>query len=245
MGRFSCGIQCTRATLFGLNILFVFVGFTVMGLGIYIKVNGNFSSISEIYKVSQALGSEAMQWIGVGMIVAGIFTALLAAFGCLGAVLKNRCFLYLYAVLLSLIVFFEFGAVITTLVFRNDLWKTYDSSFVEIFNHAYGENQTATIQIIEDIEHRFKCCGVDGPSDYAKFGYRIPRSCYPNKKAIAGLPYTEGCAQAVAIWVWNQLPLIAGSLGALLFIEIFGVISSIALGVAISHSSNVEDYHKF
>ena len=84
MVRLSCGVQCTRATLFALNIVFLLVGFTVMGFGIYIKVNGNFKSIAEIYSISEALGNDAMQWVGVGLIVMGILTACLAAFGCLG-----------------------------------------------------------------------------------------------------------------------------------------------------------------
>ncbi|CAF0884124.1 unnamed protein product [Rotaria sordida] len=244
MVQLSCGVQCTRAALFALNILFLLVGFTVMGLGIYIKVNGNFNAISEIYGVSEALGKEAMQWIAVGMIIVGIFTACLAAFGCLGAILQNRCFLYAYSVFLSLIIFMEFAAVIVTLVFRKDLWKTYDSGFMEIFHHAYSQNQTDTIKIIENLEHKFKCCGVDGASDYAKYGYKIPQSCYMDP-SIKSVLYSQGCAQAVIIWIWNKLPIIAGVLGAILFIELFGVISSIVLGVAISHSADTAYYIKF
>ncbi|CAF0924242.1 unnamed protein product [Rotaria sp. Silwood1] len=244
MVQLSYGVQCTRAALFALNILFLLVGFTVMGLGIYVKVNGNFIAISEIYGVSEALGREAMQWIGVGMITVGILTACLAAFGCLGAVLKNRGFLYTYSVILLLIIFFEFAAVIVTLVFRNDLWKTYDSGFMEVFHHAYSQNQTETIKIIENLERKFKCCGVDGASDYARYGYKIPSSCYADESTKRIL-YSQGCAEAVAIWVWNKLPIIAGVLGAILFIELFGVISSIVLGVAISHSSDPTYYVKF
>ncbi|CAF3376957.1 unnamed protein product [Rotaria sp. Silwood1] len=262
MVQLSCGVQCTRAALFALNIIFLLVGFSVMGLGIYVKVNGNFIAISEIYGVSEALGREAMQWIGVGMITVGILTACLAAFGCLGmlnkkigdykylsyiylgAVLKNRGFLYTYSVILLLIIFFEFAAVIVTLVFRNDLWKTYDSGFMEVFHHAYSQNQTETIKIIENLERKFKCCGVDGASDYARYGYKIPSSCYMDESTKRIL-YSQGCAEAVAIWVWNKLPIIAGVLGAILFIELFGVISSIVLGVAISHSSDPTYYVKF
>ncbi|CAF2400272.1 unnamed protein product [Rotaria sp. Silwood2] len=244
MVQLSCGVQCTRAALFALNILFLLIGFGVMGFGIYVKVNGNFTAIAEIYEVSEALGKEAMQWIAVGMIVVGILTACLAAFGCLGAVLQNRGFLYTYSVFLSLIIFFEFAAVIVTLVFRNDVWKTYDSGFMEVFDRAYSQNQTDIIKTIENLEGKFQCCGVNGPSDYSKHSRKLPPSCYSNE-LIKPTPYSEGCAQAVAIWVWNKLPIIAGVLGTILFIELFGVISAIVLGVAISHSSNAAYYIKF
>lgn len=61
-----------------------------MGVGIYVRVSDNFRAISEVYKVSQALGSEAMQWIAIGLILVGVFTALLAAFGCLGKLVNRR-----------------------------------------------------------------------------------------------------------------------------------------------------------
>lgn len=149
---------------------------------------------------------------------------------------------------MGLIVLIEFGGVIATLVFRNDLWKSYESGFQEVFHHAYSNHQNYTIKIIEDVERQFKCCGVNGPSDYPIDGYKIPRACYPKRGPLKELPYTDGCARAVANWVWNQLPIIAGSLGAILFIEIFGIISSIVLGVAISHSMSspyIESYRKF
>ncbi len=88
MVQLSCGVQCSRAALFALNIVFLLVGFTVMGFGIYIKVNGNFKSIAELYSISEALGSNTMNWVGVSMIVMGLLTACLAAFGCLGMLKK-------------------------------------------------------------------------------------------------------------------------------------------------------------
>ncbi len=91
MPRLSCGMQCALAALFALNILFLFIGFSVMGVGIYIKSSGSFSAVAEIYSISESLGSEAMQWIGVGMIVAGVLTVGLATFGCLGILkIKNN-----------------------------------------------------------------------------------------------------------------------------------------------------------
>lgn len=84
MARLSCGVQCTSGVLFGLNLLFVLLGLTVMGLGIYVKVNENFASVTELYSISEALGHNTMKWVGIDMIIAGVFSSILAAFGCLG-----------------------------------------------------------------------------------------------------------------------------------------------------------------
>jgi len=239
MVRLSCGVQCLRTILFVLNIIFLFFGLTILGLGIYVKVNGNFSAIVAAYNITQALGNASIQWIGTIMIIVGVFTSCLAIFGCLGAVCKNRFFLYVYSILLILIIIFEFVAVIVTLKFRDDLWRSYDSGFEQVFQYAYRHNQTETIQIIEQLEREFKCCGVNNYLDYTRSGYQIPNSCYSN-----GILFNKGCATAVAIWIWNALPIIAGVLGSILFIEIFGVISSLVLGVAISHASDTNVYYK-
>ena len=160
-----------------------------------------------------------------------------------GAVLNNRCLLYFYTIILIFIILLEAAAVIVTLVYRQKLWDTYDSGLLEVFNHAYSRNQTETKKMIENLESQFQCCGVNGPSDYYVNYFTVPKSCY---KPHSSVPNTEGCAVAVANWLWKEIPIIAGVLGSILFIEIFGVISSLVLGVAISHSSQADyDYRKF
>ncbi len=159
----------------------------------------------------------------------------------LGAVLHNRCLLYSYSISLILITFFEFATVVVMLVFRDNVWRTYDSDFMEIFHNAYSKNDTKAIKAIENLEIKFECCGVDNSSDYINFGYTIPSACYP-QQSIKFHPYYIGCAEAVNTWVWNHLPTIIGILVAVLFIEIFGVTGSLVLGVAITHSTRNEQY---
>ena len=244
MARLSCGVQCSSAILFALNLLFFLLGFTVMGLGIYMRVNGNFDAIAGVYNISQVLGWEAMQSVGAMLIAAGVFTSLIAAFGCLGAILQKRVFLYLYAALLTFIILVQFAAVIVTLVYRNNLWYSFDSGLMEVFQRAYGQNQSEAIRMIENVEREFQCCGVDGAFDYIKFGYKLPLSCFPSQSPLF-LPFNRGCAQGVVLWLWAELPLIAGGVGAILLVEIFGVIASLVLGVAIAHSTQAARYVKF
>ncbi|CAF2840990.1 unnamed protein product [Rotaria sp. Silwood2] len=244
MVRLSRGVQCTRIVLLVLNIIFLIFGFSILILGIYIKVNGNFSAITAAYNRTQTLGEESMQWIGTIMIIVGVFTSCLALFGCLGAMCQNRFFLYSYAIILGLIISLKLAIVIVVLRFRNDLWQSYDSGFEEIFQNAYRYNQIEMIKIIEQLEQEFKCCGVNSYTDYTKYGYSIPHSCYRNQ-IPKEFPFSQCCAEAVVLWVWNKLPFIAVVLSIILFIEIFGLISSIVLGVAISHASNTNIYKKF
>ncbi len=241
MPHLSCGVKCSRVMLVVLNIIFLLFGFAIWGLGIYVKFDGNFKTIVAAYNITEALGGRTMGWIGIIMIILGIITAGLAVFGCLGAGYKNRLFLYTYAVILTLIIFLEFASVVVTLQFRNDLWQSYDSGYKQVFQDAYLQNQTQTIDLIEQLERQFQCCGVDSYVDYIDVHHLIPMSCYPNQTPI-GPPFITGCTKAILSWVWNELPIIAAVLGSILFFEIFGIVSSLVLGVAISHSSQTDTY---
>lgn len=77
-------LRYTRIILFVFNLLLLLFGFCLIGLGVYIKSSDSFDVISQLYSVSDALRGEAMQWIGIGMIIAGILTSFLAVFTCLG-----------------------------------------------------------------------------------------------------------------------------------------------------------------
>lgn len=242
MPRLSCGVRCSRIMLIILNIVFLLLGLAIFGMGIYIKVYGFLSGIATAYNITESLGNETMQLIGTMMIVIGVLTLLLAAFGVLGAVAENQCFLYAYVVALSLVLLLEFAGVIVTLKFQSKLWYSYDSGFSDVFKRAYTHNQTDTIKVIEQLEREFNCCGVDSYNDYINISRLIPNSCYLNQKPI-GLPFNKGCATAVTGWVVDQLPIIAGILGVILFIEIFGITASSVLAVAISHSSTAVLYY--
>ena len=137
----------------------------------------------------------------------------------------------------------EFAAFITTLIYRSNLFTSYESGFLEVFNHAYEQKNTDAINIIENLERQFRCCGVQNVSDYVQNHFEIPLSCRPDQ-LLQNAPFSQGCAVAVTDWMWDQLPVIAGVLGTVLFIELFGIVSSLILGVAISHASSIEVYQK-
>lgn len=149
--------------------------------------------------------------------------------------LKNRGFLYLYAIILTFLILTEFAAVIATLVYRNRIRDSYKSGLKELFNEIYRNNHTDLEYVIEDIERGFKCCGVYNVSDYYNDNYTVPSSCYEKGDFHKSI-YSKGCADAVIHWLWKQFPIVVGALFGILLIEIFGVVSSISLGTAIFHS---------
>lgn len=157
----------------------------------------------------------------------------------LGTILQNQCILYVYSIFLLLIIVFQVIVVIIIFIFRNNVLKTYDTGFKQIFHNAYDQNQTNVLIIIENLEYQFQCCGYDNFFDYSKFHYPMPDSCYPNQSPIFH-PYYQGCANVVINWIGNELPIIAGVLGGIVLVEIIGIILSLVLNVKISDSPKKE-----
>jgi uncharacterized membrane protein len=159
----------------------------------------------------------------------------------LGALFKNRCFLYLYAIILSLFIITELAAFIITFSSRVRVRDSYESGFREVFIKTYRDNDTGLQNFIEGMERDLKCCGVQNVTDYYQKNFTVPAACHQDQNFDKPI-FDKGCADAVIDWVWDKFSIIGGVLGSILLIEIFGVISAIALGIAISHSSYDEIY---
>lgn len=84
MARLSCSIEATSIVLFALNMLFLVLGGSMLGFGIYLKVSKKFDVALSPHINAQIIGGEAIEIVGVVLIIVGVFTAILSAFGCLG-----------------------------------------------------------------------------------------------------------------------------------------------------------------
>ncbi len=159
----------------------------------------------------------------------------------IGAWKEKQGLLYTYAIILGLLMAAELAAFITAMVMRVDIRNTYENNLWNIFEDAYVKNKTDIQDAVEKLEKLFECCGVDDPNDYDSIHLEIPSSCFKNPETREGL-YTIGCADAIIDWIWDELPKIGGVIGAVIFLEFFGLIASISMGVAISHYSYGQIY---
>ena len=84
MGRFSCGVQCTRTCFAVMNILFVVAGFTLLGFGIFLNISKKLDIALSPHLNTNILGANVLRDVGQILIVFAVFTILLSSFGCLG-----------------------------------------------------------------------------------------------------------------------------------------------------------------
>ena len=82
--KLSCGVECMRGILLLLNTIFIFAGISLVGLGIYIKVDNKFSSALVRIAEESDFKGDSLGFLAFILIGGGIFTFLIALFGCLG-----------------------------------------------------------------------------------------------------------------------------------------------------------------
>jgi hypothetical protein len=80
----GCGADFTRGVLLVLNVLFVIVGLALIGVGIYIKVDANFAAILSKLTSDNNFEGQSFGYLAFVMIGGGVFTVLIALFGCMG-----------------------------------------------------------------------------------------------------------------------------------------------------------------
>ncbi|CAF0748053.1 unnamed protein product [Adineta ricciae] len=219
-----------RGALLVFNILFVIVGITLIGLGVYIKVDDNFASVLSKIADNSDFSGQALGFLAFVMIGGGVVTLLIALFGCMGALWNNRCFLYIYAFVLGLLMILELVAFIMAFVYKGQLTDVYKDTLFKVFDKALTENQTSVIHAFQELENKMKCCGIHNISDYGK-----PPKVTLSERCLAA-PESEGCSDAIIGFLNKHLPIIGGSLGGVLLLELCGLIGAIALAVALKHA---------
>lgn len=128
----------------------------------------------------------------------------------------------------------ELAAFITMMSTRVRIRHSYESGLWRVFTDAYDNKRQDLIEAVEELEQEFLCCGVNNSKDYEKVNGTVPKSCHVDQ-SFSKPVFEKGCADAFIDWMWDELPIIGGVVGAILVIEIFGVIASISLAVAVSH----------
>jgi hypothetical protein len=121
----------------------------------------------------------------------------------------------------------ELAGFILAFSYKSRLENVYRDSLKEAFDAALSQNNTKVVNVFHDLEKELKCCGVNGPTDYNTHPQFITPDCYA---------HPTGCSTAIIDWLDKNLPIIGGVLGGVLLLEIVGLLSAVALVVALRHA---------
>lgn len=128
----------------------------------------------------------------------------------------------------------EFIGFIFVFAYRSKVESVYRDSLGKVFIEALKGNKEKVLKPFHDLEKKLGCCGVNGRQDYTDAGLEGPPICYTNETAT-------GCSTLIINWLNDKFPIIGGTLGAVLLLELLCLLSAIVLAAALKTSYVQED----
>ncbi|XP_050081775.1 tetraspanin-13 [Anopheles aquasalis] len=129
------GFSCSKNALIALNVLYVLVGFLLIGVGVY----GRAASIVTNLPIIS------------GILVCGVILILISVLGLIGAVKHHQVMLFFYMIILFLLFLIQFSIACSCLAVSAER------------QHQFAEQgwTLASIEIKKEVQDKFLCCGFN------------------------------------------------------------------------------------
>ncbi|NXP26504.1 TSN1 protein, partial [Scytalopus superciliaris] len=175
------------------NLAIFLSGGTLLGVGIWVKVDGE--SFVDIFG---ALSSSVLQVVNVSyvLIVIGAILLVIGFLGCYGAQKESKCLLMMFFSVVLIIFIAEVAVAVVALVYTG-LAETLLSALVTpVLKDKYGKDKTLT-HIWNTTMTKVHCCGLNNYTDFNdSFWYNehntYPEPCFGASPPLAR-PHLCGC----------------------------------------------------
>lgn len=151
--------------------------------------------VDPTFMISLAQEQQNYQYALFILLGLGILMVLLAFCGCCGALKESTCMLVSFFCVMLIVVTAEIAAGVWAYQNSDKLESFVKSNFKHTINNEYKAIESRT-EVVDFIQVKLQCCGVDGPSDWshskynnakgglldlamstAKISYAVPPSC--------------------------------------------------------------------
>jgi CD63 antigen len=238
------GMKFIKYSIFCFNLLFFISGIVIIAVGAVAQAQFlQYESFLEDKFFSPP----------VLLIVVGCFIALIAFFGCCGAIKENHCMTMTFAVLLAIILILELSAGIAAYVLRGDL-NTYVNSGMKSQINYYNQSDAhlAVTHNWNEIQQDLKCCGVDSPIDWRNASLwrnqshgeqdvpdtcckKVTTDCGINNMNNGNVTFTQGCYPQLKVEIEGNILAVGGVGIGLAFLQLIGVVFACCLARAIRY----------
>lgn len=201
-----CKVEHLRYAVFGLNLVLAILGFVILALAVWIRVDPDF------WEYSTSLDIEDFYKACYMFMIAGLIIMMFAFCGCCGALNEVQWMLIIYMVISFAFFVIEVAAVILVwhAPYNKSIRKTLEGTLRrKLDDRDYDES---TRYFIDYVQAHLECCGSTGPLDY---NATAPASC---SNPETGSVFTKGCANVMLNYLQTKAAIIGGiALPILLF----------------------------
>ncbi|XP_051652055.1 tetraspanin-1 [Manacus candei] len=161
------------------NLAIFLSGGTLLGVGIWVKVDGQ-----SFVNIFGALSSSVLQIVNVSyvLIVIGAILLIIGFLGCCGAQKESKCLLMVFFSVVLIIFIAEVAVAVVALVYTTLAESLLTAVVTPVLKEQYGKDPTIT-QIWNTTMTQVHCCGLNNYTDfnnsfyYEKNGFYPPQCC--------------------------------------------------------------------
>ncbi|KAM3932910.1 leukocyte surface antigen CD53 isoform 1-T2 [Leptodactylus fuscus] len=215
-------IKILKYILFAFNLLFWATGCAIIAIGIYFVVHNVYG---DLFPNSPSIT------VGNILILFGCIIMVFGFLGCMGAIKENKCLLLTFFILLLLILLIEVSLAIVLFIYEKEIDPYVTQQLRISFDKHKQKNNNMTVW--DDIQRNFKCCGINGSSDWDK---EIPKSCCEEGVCNKKNAFT-GCSVFFRTWFENNFLYVGITTICISVIEVLGMSFALTLYCHISRSS--------
>ncbi|KAM4677688.1 tetraspanin-16 [Discoglossus pictus] len=177
-------IQCLKMIMCIFNGVIFLGGIAVLGVGIWVKVDGGSFS-----KILGTVAPQLMQVVNVGYLCMAIggFLMVMGFLGCCGAMKESKCMLMTFFIIILIIFIAEVAGAVVVLAFSSvsKIFIDYLGNIaVKYLHEDFGHDDELTT-VWNATMKELKCCGFNGYTDfdnstYYKINHQYPPVCCSN-----------------------------------------------------------------
>ncbi|XP_055716001.1 tetraspanin-13 isoform X2 [Phlebotomus papatasi] len=158
------GFTCSKNSLIALNVLYIVVGFLLIGVGVY----GRAASIVTNLPI-----------VG-GILACGIILLLISVLGLVGTVKHNQVMLFFYMIILFMLFLVQFSIACSCLAVNSNQQK-------QLAEQGWSRVPDS---IKEEVQETFYCCGFNSTAsaDHPACDKITPICCSPESDASCACP---------------------------------------------------------
>ncbi|NXL14863.1 TSN1 protein, partial [Setophaga kirtlandii] len=183
------------------NLAIFLSGGTLLGVGIWVKVDGE-----SFLKIFGTLSSSILQVVNVAylLIVIGAILLVIGFLGCYGAQKESKCLLMMFFSVVLIIFIAEVAAAVVALVFTGLAETLLTGLVTPLLKEKYGADEAFT-QIWNVTMTEIHCCGLNNYTDFNNSYFYETHHSYPRQCCNMQEPCnsTVAAEMAVQVRVWG------------------------------------------
>lgn len=237
--KLNTKVQLLKFSSTLLNLLFLALGLSVAGCGLWILFDGSFISVA-------SSSSDDLWMVAVALLCAGGVLLVVSVVGCVGAQRESRVLLLSVSVGLVLLLLAQIFITLLLLLTKDQITQ----NTMEAVDQLIKQYSTEEHLLLDNLQHYAECCGRKNPSDWLNNDFVqslnqsevLPCSCFRLNRyepgsfcsddlslvseliLYANNSYSQGCQDVLSEWINGNLLTIVGMNMGLILIQVLQLV---------------------